>query len=109
MKKLFFTYKFLSFISILIILNVIVVFFDIKFDLTKDKIHSTSSLVKKELSTLDDVLFIKVYLHGDLPNELRYFEEEIKKKLNSYKLIADNNLEYEFIDPLIKYNKDQES
>tara|TARA_B100001287_G_C22670722_1_gene525109 strand:- start:359 stop:2248 length:1890 start_codon:yes stop_codon:yes gene_type:complete len=97
----------MSFILILFILNVIVVFFDIKFDLTKDKIHSTSSLVKKELSSMDDVLFIKVYLHGDLPNELRYFQEEIKKKLNSYKLIADNNLEYEFIDPLIKYNKDQ--
>ena len=99
MNKLFSTYNFFILISTLIFLNLVVSFFDLEFDLTKDKIHSTSSLVKEELSTMDDVLFIKVYLHGDLPNELRYFEEEIKKKLNSYKLIADNNLEYEFIDP----------
>ena len=108
MNKLSSTYNFFILISILICLNIVVSFFDIKFDLTKDKIHSTSSLVKNELESIDDVLFIKVYLHGDLPNELKYFEEEIKKKLTSYKLIADKNLEYEFIDPLIKYNKEQE-
>jgi ABC-2 type transport system permease protein len=49
---------------------------------------------------LDDKLYIKVYLTGDgLPSTLKKYEREIKEELEEFKIYAEENMSYEFVDP----------
>ena len=87
-------------VCVVIILNFIFIFLlDIKFDLTTDKRHTISFESKEILNNLDDKIFIKIYLEGELNKDLQYLQDEIISLLTSFKIIAGNNFDYEFINP----------
>ena len=83
-----------------ILINFILIFiYDLKFDLTKDKRHTISSETKTILSNLDDKIFIKIYLEENLSKDLQHLQSEVISLLTSFKVIAGDKFDYEFINP----------
>ncbi|MBN2486312.1 MAG: gliding motility-associated ABC transporter substrate-binding protein GldG [Bacteroidales bacterium] len=70
-----------------------------RLDLTSEKRYTISEQTKLILSNLDDVVFIRIYLDGDLNIELNRFRKNIAELLDEFKVYAGNRLEYEFADP----------
>lgn len=85
---------------IIIFINIILIFiYDFKFDLTQDKRHTISLGTKKILNNLEDKIFIKIYLEGDLPKDMQHLQSEVINLLTYFKIIAGNKFDYEFINP----------
>lgn len=102
--------SFLSPIILVILVNVLFSFFDFKIDLTEDKKHSISREAVEIISGLDDIVFVKAYLDGDLPVEFKHLQSELLNLLNSFKLIGGYNIEFELINiDEIKSVKEKES
>lgn len=83
----------------LFLINIISQNFYIRIDLTNDKRFTLSNVSKKILKNLDDIVFVKVYLDGDLPVEFDKFRKSIKETLDEFRVIAKSKLQYEFINP----------
>jgi gliding-associated putative ABC transporter substrate-binding component GldG len=95
MKKL----SFFSPLLLVILVNILFSLIDFRIDLTEDKRHSISEETKQIITTLDDAIFIKVYLDGDFPSEFKHLQSELLNLLTSFKSIAGDNFDFEFINP----------
>ena len=87
------------FLIILVLLNVAGSFVFKRFDLTTDHRYSLNEFSKKQLSELDDIVFLRIYLDGDLPAGFKQLQNSTKEILDEMRVYAGNNLQYEFIDP----------
>ncbi|MEZ4921819.1 MAG: gliding motility-associated ABC transporter substrate-binding protein GldG [Crocinitomicaceae bacterium] len=89
-------------IAILILLNYVLSFSFGRFDLTEDKRHSLSDntieLLQDE-GRIEDRIFFKIYLDGDLPADIRKIRNAIEEKLDEFIIYAGDMIQYEFIDP----------
>ncbi len=74
-------------------------------DLTDDKKHSISNASKKLLNELDDIVYFKVFLHGDIPIEYQSLQREIKYMLDEFRMYS-KYIEYDFIDPSAVQNEE---
>ena len=89
----------ISIFLIIILINIIANYVKLDIDLTKDKKHSISSQTKEIVKNLDDQIFFKVYLEGDLPSEFKYLRSSIYSFLKTLKDISPGLIDFEFIDP----------
>jgi ABC-2 type transport system permease protein len=87
-------------LAIILFINFIAGFTNIKIDLTKEKKYSLSPVSKEILKNLDDIVYIKIYLDGKLSIPYKKFKRSIEDKLEEFKVYAKGNLVYTFIDPL---------
>jgi ABC-2 type transport system permease protein len=85
-------------VIILVLVNVISYYAFTRFDLTAEKRYSISPATKKILKGLDDEVFFKVYLEGDLPSGFRRLANETKEMLDEFRAYSDN-IQYEFVNP----------
>lgn len=111
-NKTYYTLITLVVLAILVLLNIIVTFFDFRIDLTKDKKYSLTNSSITYLSNEEQFpnrILFKIYLEGDLPAEVRRLRNSIKDKLNEFKYYAGKRVEYEFIDPNIGSLADQQA
>lgn len=83
---------------IIIFLNVIGYFFFARIDLTQEKRYTLSESSKKLMSNLEDIVFIRCYLEGDIPSEYKKLRNETKEMLDQFRAYNDD-IEYEFVDP----------
>jgi gliding-associated putative ABC transporter substrate-binding component GldG len=98
-------------VGIVILLNIISTFVYKRIDMTEDERYSLSkgTISFLEQMTPDrsdstiikngDRLFIKVYLEGKLPAEIKRFRNAIEDKLIEFREITGNRIEYKFISP----------
>ncbi len=70
-----------------------------RFDLTQDKRYTLSPVTKEILNGLDDIIYIQVYLDGDLPVGFRRMRNSIREMIDEFRVIASGPVHYEFIDP----------
>jgi len=70
-----------------------------RFDLTAEKRYTLSDASVETLENLEDVVFVRVYLEGNLPTEFREMRDAVKEVLDDMRAYAGVNLEYEFINP----------
>lgn len=70
-----------------------------KLDLTAEKRHSLTESTEQLLDELEDPVFIRCYLHGELPAQFKKLEQSIQERLAEFADYSDGMLEYEFIDP----------
>ena len=91
--------EFLISLAIIFLLNYIGSFFYYRFDLTKEKRYTLSSISKEVLHNLDDMVFIKVYLDGELPAGFMRFRTAIREILDEFRWQSPGKILYEFIDP----------
>ena len=90
------------FIVGIVLINVISTFLFVRIDMTEDQRFSLSNGTVnflKDENHFKNRLSIKIYLDGNLPSELKYFRNTIEDKLNEFKEIAGDRIEYIFIDP----------
>lgn len=70
-----------------------------RFDLTSEKRHSLTESTERLMQSLEDVVYIKVFLKGDFPADYQRLQQAVKEKLEEMKAYAGPNLQYEFINP----------
>ena len=91
-------------IAVLLILNIIGNFFFHRFDLTKDKRYTLSTTSLNIIKQVENPLFIKVYMQGNLPAEFKRLQQETKQLLEEFQAY-NKNIIFEFVNPL--ENKDE--
>ena len=87
------------FMVILILANIAGTTFFKRIDLTTDHRYSLNEYSKKQLSSLEDIVFLRIYLEGDLPVGFNQLKNSTKEILDEMRVYAGDNLQYEFIDP----------
>lgn len=100
-------FQFLLLLSIVVFANIAGQFLFTRFDLTSEKRYTLSQNTKDLIRGLDDVVYFRVYLEGDLPAQYKRLRNETKTMLNEFRSYAKNNIQFEFID--ITEGKDRAS
>lgn len=91
-------------VTILLVVNGIGNQFFHRFDLTKDKRYTLSQTSLNIINQVQNPLYIKVYLQGDLPAEFKRLQSETKDLFEEFQAY-NKNIFFEFVDPL--ENKDE--
>jgi ABC-2 type transport system permease protein len=85
--------------AIVILANFVFSFYFQRFDLTSEKRYTLAGSTKKLLKELDDVVYLKVYLQGDLNPDFTRLRNETKELLDEFRAYSNNQIDYEFINP----------
>ena len=89
----------ISTLAIILLVNYIGSFVFHRFDLTQEKRYSLAPETRQVLKGLDDVMFVRIYLDGNLPVGFNRLKTGISELLDEFRAYAPRNLQYEFIDP----------
>jgi ABC-2 type transport system permease protein len=92
------TFLIVGLIAILL-LNYIGSFAFERFDLTAEKRYTLSDTSKELAGSIDDIIYVKVYLEGDFPSGYKRLRDETKEMLDEFRAYSKGNIEYEFINP----------
>ncbi|MBL6962280.1 MAG: gliding motility-associated ABC transporter substrate-binding protein GldG [Bacteroidetes bacterium] len=87
-------------IAAIVVLNVFSSYKHFRIDLTQDKRYTLGEPTRELLNTLDDQLYIKVYLEGELPAGFRKLKESTRELLDEMRNASNTVIDYDFIDPL---------
>jgi ABC-2 type transport system permease protein len=82
-----------------VFLNFLAAQFFFRLDLTADKRYSIAPATKEVLRKLDDVVYVEVYLEGELPPGFRRLQSAIRETLEEFRVYGGSNIEYRFVDP----------
>lgn len=83
----------------ILLINYIASFFFFRIDLTAENRYTLTKTTKNILKNLNDVVYVKVYLDGDLPYGFLRLKRGIKETLDEFRSYASDNIQYDFIDP----------
>ncbi len=86
-------------LGILVLVNVIAQFAFKRIDMTQEKRYSLSNSSKDLAKGLDDIVYFRIYLAGDLPPGFLKLKNSLKEMLDEFRIYSNENIEYEFIDP----------
>ncbi len=86
-------------IVLVLFINILSSFINWNVDLTADKKYSFANASTTIINSLDDKLFIKVYLQGDFPAEFKKLQKSTEDLLKRFKAIGNKNIDFEFINP----------
>lgn len=79
----------------------------VRLDLTSEKRYTLTDATRNKLSGLDDIVYFRVYLEGDLPAEFRRLRNDTREMLSEFSAYSDN-IRFEFINPLRDAEDDPE-
>lgn len=85
--------------GIIVAVNVLGGFFFARFDLTTEKRYTLTDTSKDLLNSLDDVVYVKVYLDGDMPAGFRRLRDRTRETLDEFRAFSGNRIEYIFTNP----------
>ncbi len=86
--------------SILMVVVLVSVGSGMKFfriDLTSEKKYTLSHNTRKVMENLDGVVFIRIYLEGEMPSEFVNFRNHIRDLMDDFRAWAGEKLQYEFV------------
>ncbi len=86
-------------LAIVVLINVLAQFAFTRLDMTQEKRYSLSQSSKDLATHLDDIVYFKIYLAGDLPPGFLKLRNSLKEMLDEFSVYSKDNIEYEFIDP----------
>jgi gliding-associated putative ABC transporter substrate-binding component GldG len=86
-------------VVVLLVLNTIGSLFFFRLDLTKDKRYTLSPTSLQIIEQVQNPLYIKVYMDGELPAEFKRLQLETRQMLEEFQGY-NFNIVFEFIDPL---------
>lgn len=93
--------------AILILLNMLAARFNTGIDLTKDKSFTLSPATENLLENMDDVAVITVYLEGSFPSGFQKLKEATRERLQSFREVAGNKIQFRFTDPFADKTDDE--
>lgn len=100
-------FSFLSLFGILMAINILGHFYCIRFDLTDDKRYTLSASTIELLKSIDEPLFIDVFLDGKFPSEFKRLQNETRQLLEEFRGY-NSNLIFQFTNPLEDENNAQQ-
>ena len=107
-----YNWTFLSIVILgIVLINVISSFVYKRFDMTADNRYSLAEGTIEFLENSENFstrLNLKIYLEGNLPAEIKHFKNAIEDKLIEFKEITGNKIEYQFIDPNVGTEGEQQ-
>jgi len=80
-------------------------FIRVRADLTTEKRYTLTEATKNLVDSLKDVVFVKVYLSGDLPADLQHLSTGMRDLLDEMRVRNPSELQYEFVDPSASANQ----
>jgi len=86
-------------LAILLLLNYISSTIYFRLDLTTDKRYTLSETTHQILDSLYDMVYIEIYLDGDMPIGFQRMKKAIKEQLDEFRVIAGDNIQYNFFNP----------
>jgi len=88
-------------IGILVIINLNMFFskYTVRLDLTEEKRYTISEASIELLKSLNDVVYIDVYLEGDFPPGFQRLQKAIRRTLEDFRVYAGDNIQYRFVNP----------
>lgn len=84
----------------LLLVVVVSILAEIKFfriDLTSEKKYTLSQPSRQLMRELEDVVYVKIYLDGELPVEFVNFRKSIRELMDEFRAYAGDKLQYQFI------------
>jgi len=84
---------------LLVLINLLASQYFFRIDLTEEKRFSIKEPTKQMLSTLDDKVYVEVFLEGELNASFRRFQKSIRETLEEFRIYSGNKVEYVFTDP----------
>lgn len=91
-------YKFLLYLIIIILVNLVGVSLFLRIDLTSNNLYSLSKASKKAVSTLNEPLTINVFFSKNLPAPYNNIERYLHDLIEEYSIRSNNYLSYRFYD-----------
>ena len=89
-----------------LLLNVLASFYFFRLDLTDEKRYTNQPQTKALLQSLEDDLFVEVFLEGnDLNPEFKRLQKTIHETLDEFRVYSDNIVKFTFTDPLQANNE----
>jgi gliding-associated putative ABC transporter substrate-binding component GldG len=107
-----FNWTFLLIVGVgIVIVNIIGSLVYTRLDMTEDKRYSlaegTITFLEND-ANFENRLNIKIYLEGNLPAEIRLFRNAIEDKLKEFKQYAGDRIEFQFINPNVGPEAEQQ-
>jgi ABC-2 type transport system permease protein len=86
-------------IVLVLLINVVSSQFFYRLDLTEEKRYSIKEATQQALKTIDDDVYIEVYLEGEINAEFRRFQKAIRETLEEFRIYSNDKIHYKFINP----------
>ncbi len=86
-------------LAIILVVNYISSNAYFRLDLTADKRYTLSEPTHEILDSLDDIVYIKIYLDGEMPIGFQRMQKSIYELMDEFRVIAGSNIQYQFINP----------
>ena len=86
-------------LMILIVANQLLDRFPFRWDLTEDSRYSVSDPTKKLLNSLQETVYVEVFLEGEMPSGFKRLKSAIRNTLEQYNYYSAGMVEYKFTDP----------
>lgn len=74
-------------------------FVSLRLDLTSDKRYTLNPITKDALQNLNDVVYVRIYLDGDLPIGFLRMRRALKETMEEFRVYGGRKFHYEFINP----------
>lgn len=84
---------------LLVLVNLLASQYFFRIDLTEERRFSIKEPTKEMLSSLDDKVYVEVFLDGELNAGFRRFQKSIRETLEEIRIYSGNKVEYVFTDP----------
>jgi ABC-2 type transport system permease protein len=84
-------------VVLVILVNILAGMRFFRLDLSSENRYTLNTGSREILKNLDDVIFIRVYLDGDLPSDLLRFRQSINEMLLDFRAYAGGNIDFEFV------------
>lgn len=82
-----------------VLLNILASAYFYRFDLTEEGRYSIKEPTKEMLRELDDVVYVEVYLDGELNAGFKRLQRSIRETLEEFRVYSGDNIQYTFNDP----------
>ena len=92
-------------LGILLLLNIISSVAFQRFDLTTENRYSISEPTKQLIESLENDVYITVYLEGDFPASFKRLRNETKEMLDEFQAYSNGKVDFEFINPSAAIDK----
>ncbi|MTI21180.1 gliding motility-associated ABC transporter substrate-binding protein GldG [Fulvivirga sp. RKSG066] len=86
---------------VVIVLNMIAEEYFVRIDLTEEGRYSIKEPTKEMLRELDDVVYVEVYLDGELNAGFKRLKKSIAETLEEFRIYSGRNIQYAFNDPTL--------
>jgi len=87
-------------ILLAVVINQVAALYFFRIDLTEEQRFTIKAPTISLLSSLDDDVYIDVYLEGELNAEFRRLRKSVRETLEEFRIYSGNKVHYQFEDPL---------